>query len=237
MGFDMRESQKQAAAKAAAGLVREGMTLGIGTGSTVYYLIREMGVLAASGMRFQAVATSERSRELAESLGIPVLMPEETERIDLAIDGVDEIDGSFCAVKGGGGALMREKIVAVKADEVIWIMDESKLTEQLGSFPLPVEVNPFGHSWAAEAIRQLGGHPVLRKKDGQIFRTDNGNYIYDVTFDRDAEYRSAAAAVRQIPGVLETGFFDSICSRILVGTPKGVKEIKTDRRVKRYGGR
>lgn len=225
MCSEMKELQKQKAAKAAAVFVRDGMTIGIGTGSTVYYLIRELGVLAASGMRLKAVVTSERSRSLAEANGIPVLLPEDVSRIDLAIDGVDEIDSSFCAVKGGGGALMREKIVAFKADEVIWIMDESKLAECLGSFPLPVEVLPYGYGWAAEKIRKLGGHPVLREKDGQIFHTDNGNYIFDVTFGQGTEYRSAAAAVRLIPGVLETGFFDSICSRILVGTGIGVKEL------------
>lgn len=226
MCLEAEELQKQAAAKAAAAFIRDGMTIGMGTGSTVYYLIQEMGALAASGMRIRAVVTSERSRQLAQSCGIPVLLPEETDQIHLAIDGVDEIDHDFCAVKGGGGALMREKIVAVKADEVIWIMDERKRVRRLGNFPLPVEVLPFGYPWAAGRIRDLGGHPVLREKDGQIYTTDNGNYIFDVTFGQDTEYREVSAAISQIPGVLETGFFDSICSRILVGTGDGVEEIR-----------
>ncbi len=225
MSTDAKERQKQIAAKAAAPFIRDKMTLGIGTGSTVYYLIQEIGALKMAGINVRAVVTSEASRALAVSCGISVCLPEEVDHIDLAIDGVDEIDGSFYAVKGGGGALLREKIVAYKADDVIWIMDESKLVERLGHFPLPVEVLPFAHTWAAESIEKLGGNARLRKQNDKIFYTDNGNYILDVTFAPEITYDAAAAQIRQIPGVLETGYFNPVCSRIIVGTDSGAKQI------------
>lgn len=225
MNIEKKEYQKQTAAKGAVSYVRDGMTIGLGTGSTVYYLIRELAALAESGMKLRAVATSVRSQKLAVSCGIPVCGPNETDHIDLAIDGVDEIDSGFCAVKGGGGALLREKIVASQAEDVIWIMDESKLVERLGNFPLPVEVLPFGASWAAEEIKKAGGIAELRKKNGQIFYTDNGNYILDVTLKQDAEYRTFSDTLGKIPGVLETGYFDRICSRIIVGTDDGAREV------------
>lgn len=225
MSTDARERQKEMAAKAAVPYIRDKMTLGIGTGSTVYYLIQEIGALKTAGINVRAVVTSESSRELAISCGISVCLPEDAGHIDLAIDGVDEIDGSFYAVKGGGGALLREKIVAYKADDVIWIMDESKLVKRLGHFPLPVEVLPFAYAWAAEKIEKLGGEARLREQNGKIFYTDNGNYILDVTLAPGTLYHSAAEKIRQIPGVLETGYFNPVCSRIIVGTESGAKEI------------
>lgn len=226
-----KETQKELAAKAAALYVRDGMTLGLGTGSTAYYFIREAGAMAAKGFRFRAVVTSKKSRELALAFHIPVISPEETEFIDLAIDGVDEIDKDFCAVKGGGGALLREKIVASKAHEVIWIMDESKLVDRLGAFPLPVEVLPFGSRWTADAAKRLGGDVRLRCVEGRPYRTDNGNAILDMTFPQRTDYRTADRELRRIPGVLETGFFDAICSRIIVGGRDGVREILNPERV------
>ncbi len=228
--MDKKEMQKAAAARAAAAYIKNHMTIGLGTGSTAYYLIREVGGMLEHGMQLRAVVTSEKTRELARSFHIPVIMPEEAEEINLAIDGVDEIDKDFCAVKGGGGALLREKIVAYKADEVIWIMDESKLKEKLGAFPLPVEVLPFGSEWAAEAISSLGGKAVLRYRDKEMFVTDNGNAILDITLPsgpgpQKMDYRKLSEAASKIPGVLETGFFEAVCSRIIVGTPGGVREI------------
>lgn len=217
--------QKELAAKRAASYIKDGMTIGLGTGSTAYFLIQEVGDLVDSGMQLQAVVTSEATWELAKAENIPIIMPEETKQIDLAIDGVDRIDKGFHAVKGGGGALFREKIIASKADEVIWIMDESKLVEELGEFPLPVEVLPFGYSWIIEVIENAGGNAVLRYLDGYPYRTDNGNFILDVTFSKGMDYQSGAQAIMDITGVLETGFFDRICSRIIVGSEDGVREI------------
>lgn len=223
--MEEKQLQKQMAAKAAAAYIRDGMTLGLGTGSTAYFLIQEVGAMVDRGALLRAVVTSEKTRELALSFHIPVIAPWEAEIIDLAIDGVDEIDRDFCAVKGGGGALLREKIVASKADEVIWIMDESKLVERLGAFPLPVEVLPFGGQWAAEEIVKLGGCAILRCHEGKPYLTDNGNQILDVTFPKGTDYRTVASEIRRIPGVLETGYFDAVCRRIIVGGSRGVREI------------
>lgn len=220
-----KEKQKQRAAKAAAAYIRDNMILGLGTGSTAYYLIQEAGALVKAGMQLQAVVTSKATEELAGAWNIPVILPEDTEYIDLAIDGVDEIDSEFCAVKGGGGALLREKIIASKAAEVIWIMDESKQVNQLGAFPLPVEVLPFGHLWVKEAIQRLGWKAVQRYRDGHPFYTDNGNAVLDVSCINDMDYRKAADIIKGIPGVLETGYFEGICSRIIIGGKRGVREV------------
>lgn len=227
--MEEKEKQKQMAAKRAASYIRDNMTIGLGTGSTAYYLIQEVGKLVEAGMRLRAAVTSSATGQLAVTRQIPVILPEETKHIDLAIDGVDEIDHRFCAVKGGGGALLREKIIASNAEEVIWIMDESKQVDHLGAFPLPVEVLPFGYSWAAESIGEIGGNAVRRKRNGQNFRTDNGNFILDITFDAGTDYREAANEISRIPGVLETGYFDSICSRIIVGRSQEVQDLKNVR--------
>lgn len=219
-----KEELKEAAALASVEYIRDGMTLGLGTGSTAYYLIQEVGVMVRAGRKLQAVVTSEATERLAVSLGIPIIRPEAGVKVDLAIDGVDEIDDSFCAVKGGGGALLREKIVARRAEQVIWIMDESKLVKRLGTFPFPAEVLPFGSAWAAEEIKGLGGTAACRQRDGRPFVTDNGNWILDIRFPENIDFLTAAKAVRKIPGVLETGLFDKFCDRIIIGTRQGVRE-------------
>lgn len=222
--MEAKEKQKQEAAEAAARYIQDNMIIGLGTGSTAYYLILRAGRMAEAGMRIKAVTTSKATEELARSHHISVIPPEETDIVDLAIDGVDEIDQEFRAVKGGGGALLREKIVASKAREVIWIMDESKLVRRLGAFPLAIEVLPFGCAWAAKAIRDLGCVARLRSREEKQFQTDNGNWILDVAIPRELNYARTAEKIRSIPGVLETGYFDSICSRIVIGTSQGAVE-------------
>lgn len=223
--MDNRERQKEAAAKAAAASLRDEMTVGLGTGSTAYYFIQEAGAMVRAGGRLRAVVTSEATGKLAAAFHIPVIPPEEAQTVDLAVDGVDAVDTDFRAVKGGGGALLREKIVAWKAKQVIWIMDESKPVKSLAGITLPVEVLPYAAAWAGAAIRELGGNAVCRQRDGKSFFTDNGNMILDVVFPKDRDPGTAAEAVRQIPGVLETGFFDRMCSRVLIGTGGGVREL------------
>lgn len=223
--MDNRERQKEAAAKAAAASLRDEMTVGLGTGSTAYYFIQEAGAMVRAGGRLRAVVTSEATGKLAAAFHIPVISPEEAQTVDLAVDGVDAVDTDFRAVKGGGGALLREKIVAWKAKQVIWIMDESKPVKSLAGITLPVEVLPYAAAWAAAAVRELGGNAVCRQRDGKSFFTDNGNMIFDVVFPKDRDPGMAAKAVRQIPGVLETGFFDRMCSRVLIGTGGGVREL------------
>ena len=222
--MEEKEKQKQRAAEAAARHLQDDMTIGLGTGSTAYYLILEAGRMAKAGMRLKAVTTSKATEELARSHHISVILPEETDCVDLAIDGVDEIDREFRAVKGGGGALLREKIVASKAKEVIWIMDESKLVERLGAFPLAVEILPFGYAWTANAILDLGCAAKIRSQEGQQFHTDNGNQILDVTIPKELDYGRVAETIKGITGVLETGYFERACSRIIIGTSQGTEE-------------
>nr|WP_321001127.1 ribose-5-phosphate isomerase RpiA [Blautia coccoides] len=218
-----KEQQKHQVARTAADYIKEGMTIGLGSGTTSHYLIQEAGKKYAEGIHFYGIATSRESEQLAASLGIPLLEPEQTDKIHLAIDGVDEIDKDFRAVKGGGGALLREKIIASWAEEVIWIMDESKLVERLGAFPFPVEAVPFGMSFVKQKITDMGAVPVLRMREDRPYLTDSGNYILDIKFLQDTDISLAAEWIHNMPGVVETGYFGQMCSRIVVGTESGVK--------------
>lgn len=227
----MQQEQKQAAALKAAEYIRDNMILGLGTGSTAYYLIRRAGELVKEGMRLKAVATSRSSEKLAEEFGIPVTDINEVPHIDLTIDGVDEIDPDFEAVKGGGGALTREKITAYHSKQVIWIMDHRKQVLKLGAFPLPVEVLPFGWRFLSEKIQSLGYTPILRIENGQAYRTDNGNYILDIHSPSPAGYRKLSGLLRSYPGVVETGYFPAVCSRIIVADSAGVRVFENKKRI------
>lgn len=218
----MTEELKKAAALKAAEEIRSGMMLGLGTGSTVYYLVQHLGELAAAGLQIHATATSRATEDLARQNGIPLVDIEKVREIDLAIDGVDAIDPAYQAVKGGGGALFREKVIATRAKRVIWIMDERKLMPHLSHVPLPVETAPFGYHFTEKEIKDLGFIPELRTRDGEIFTTDNGNYILDLAGNADMDYRIMAHKLKEITGILETGFFSPICEKIIVGTKNGV---------------
>lgn len=226
-----KEQQKQQAAQTAANYIKEGMTIGLGSGTTAHYLIREAGEKYVQGLHFYGIATSRESEQLAASLGIPLLGPKQAGKIHLAIDSVDEIDRDFRAVKGGGGALLREKIIASRADDVIWIMDESKLVEHLGTFPFPVETVPFGMPFVKFRIMEMGVVPVLRVRNGSPYLTDSGNHILDIQFAQDVDIPAAAERIRKMPGVVETGYFGRMCSRIVAGTSSGVKVIENPHRV------
>ncbi len=218
--------QKKIAGEKAVEYIKDGMILGLGSGSTAYYMIRKVGELVAKGMNIKAVATSKSTEKLAKELNIPLLSIDEVEKIDLDIDGVDEIDSDFNAVKGGGGALFREKMVANLAKEVIWIMDESKLVDYIGEFPLPVEILPYGYKHTLKALRDNFLNPVLRLKDGKTFVTDNGNYIADLHIGKPININNILKTLNNITGVLEVGLFINMCDRIIVGTDKGVKVIE-----------
>ena len=226
----IQQEQKQAAALKAAEYIRDNMILGLGTGSTAYYLIRRAGELVKEGMRLQAVATSRASEKLAEEFGIPVADINEVPRIDLTIDGVDEIDPDFEAVKGGGGALTREKITAYHSRQVIWIMDHRKQVSRLGAFPLPVEVLPFGWRLLSEKIHGLGYTPILRTGNGQAYQTDNGNYILDIHSPSPAGSRKLSDLLHSYPGVVETGYFPCVCSRIIVADSTDIRVIENKNR-------
>ena len=218
--------RKRIAGQKATEYIKDGMILGLGTGSTAYYMIKEVGELVQIGMNLKAVATSKSTENLAKELHIPLVQIDEIDRIDLCIDGVDEIDKQFNAIKGGGGALFREKIVANLADEVIWIMDDSKLVDSIGAFPLPTEVLPYGYTQVISKLKEYSFNPIIRMKDGNVFITDNGNYIVDLHIGNPMDINDVYAKVTGITGVLEIGLFINMCRRVIVGTDSGVKVIE-----------
>ena len=201
--------------------VEDGMIVGLGTGSTVFYFVHALADKVKEGLNIQMVSTSIQTVELAKSLGLNIKELEEIDHIDLAVDGVDEIDKNFNAIKGGGAALFREKIVADIAKEVIWIYDESKDVEKLGKFNLPVEILPFGYSHTVRKLIEAGLNPVIRKKDGEILITDNHNYIVDLHLGYGFDIEEVKEKLANIVGVVEHGLFLNMCKLCIKGTPEG----------------
>lgn len=218
--------EKRIAGIKAAEYIEDNMVLGLGTGSTAYYMIEKVGELVRQGFNLKAVATSQNTADLANKFKIPLVSIDEVERIDLAIDGVDEIDGQFNAIKGGGGALLREKMAASIARNVIWIMDSSKVVETIGAFPLPVEVLPYGYSHTLKKLKALSLNPVLRIREGIPFITDNHNYIIDLHLGRAFDIESVSEELKCLTGVLETGLFINTCNRIIIGKGSEVKIVE-----------
>lgn len=212
---------KKIAGDKAAEYVQDGMILGLGTGSTAYHAVNAVGERVKNGLKIQAIPTSIATEKQARSLGIPLLTIDQIRYVDLAIDGVDEIDPQFNAIKGGGGALYREKVVATLAKEIIWVMDESKLVDQIGAFPLPVEIAQYGSAQALARMEAFGWHPVLRVRDGKTFVTDNGNFIADLHLGAGFDIEDVRHKLDTIVGVLEHGLFLNMSKRIIVGTASG----------------
>ncbi|MBP5415276.1 MAG: ribose-5-phosphate isomerase RpiA [Lachnospiraceae bacterium] len=216
-------NKKKIAGEKAAEFIKDGMTVGLGTGSTAKYLVEKVGEMVKNGLKIQAVATSKATEDQAKELGISLVDVNDVECIDIAIDGVDEIDRDFNATKGGGGALFREKIVASLANKVIWIMDDSKLVESIGEFPLPVEILPYGYKVTFKRLEALGYNPVMRLKNDGLFVTDNGNYIADLHIGAPADVDDIKQKLDNTVGVLETGQFLKMCDCIVVGTCDGAR--------------
>lgn len=216
-------NKKLIAAQEATQFIKEKMILGLGTGTTAYYFIEEVGKLISQGMKLQCVATSSATEKHAKSLNIPLLDIEEVDYLDLNVDGADEVDYNCNAIKGGGGALFREKIVASIARDVIWIVDDSKVVDYLGRFPLPVEILPFGYHHTLKALKPF--NPVLRKKDGKIVISDNGNYLVDLHLKPGFDVQKVNNQLLQTIGVLETGLFLKMAKKVIVGTDNGAKII------------
>ena len=212
---------KEVVGKEAVKYVEDGMIVGLGTGSTVFYFVHALADRVKEGLNIQMVSTSIQTVELARSLGLNIKELEEIDHIDLAVDGVDEIDKNFNAIKGGGAALFREKIVADIAKEVIWIYDESKDVEKLGKFNLPVEILPFGYSHTVRKLTEAGLNPVIRKKDGEILITDNHNYIADLHLGYGFDIEEVKQKLANIVGVVEHGLFLNMCKLCIKGTPGG----------------
>ncbi|MCF2648939.1 ribose-5-phosphate isomerase RpiA [Niallia circulans] len=203
-----RQAEKALVGETAAiEYVKDGMTVGLGTGSTAFYVIKTMGEMIKAGMNLKGVATSKATEKLASEYGIQLVDINEVEELDIAIDGADEIDANFFAIKGGGGALLREKIIASAAKTFIVVADGSKKVQTLGHFPLPVEVVPFGYKQTEKAIQKLGCKTELRMKDEEIYLTDNGNYIIDCSFSSIQNPKQLHQTLNNIVGVVENGLF------------------------------
>jgi ribose 5-phosphate isomerase A len=227
------DAQKRAAAARAVEFVRPGMRLGLGTGSTAKHFVELVGERVRAGLDVIAVPTSEATRADAERCGIRLTTLDETPELDLTVDGADEIAPDLSLIKGGGGALLREKIVAAASARMIVIADQSKLVPKLGHFPLPIEVTPFGFSatqWAVEkAIASVGrsGPLTLRKgKDGHAFVTDGGHWIIDAALVRIDDPKAMAHALAGVPGVMEHGLFVDLAGMAIISGPDGIKIIE-----------
>lgn len=223
------DAQKRAAGEAAAALVESGMVIGLGTGSTAAWFVR---ALAARALDIVGVPTSQATADLAASLGVRLGELGETRTIDLTVDGADEIGPGLSLIKGGGAALLREKLVWEASKSCVVIADAAKTVKTLGKFPLPIEVVAFGHKTTALRICdalsecEIGIAPMLRRKDGEPVRTDGGNLIYDVHCGRIEEPAALAAALKSVTGVVDHGLFLDLADRALVGTPDGVVELE-----------
>lgn len=229
--MDARQLKIEAAREALTH-VADGMKLGIGTGSTAEEFVRLLAVKVGEGMTVIGVPTSERTARLCSELGVPLSTLDETPRLDLTIDGADEIDPALTLVKGGGGALLREKIVAAASARMIVIADASKLVDTLGCFPLPIEVNPFGlratEIAIGEAAARLGldGPLTLRMTNGEPFVTDGGHFIIDASFGRIPDTRALSDALHAIPGVVEHGLFLELADAAIVADADGVRTVR-----------
>lgn len=228
------DKAKFVAAKRAADMVEEGMRVGLGTGSTAAWLVRCLGeMVREQGVHFTAVPTSARTAELAREVGISVVSLDEARWLDLTIDGADEFDQDLNLIKGGGGALLQEKIVATASDQMVVIADAGKEVETLGAFPLPVEIIPFGWQTSQALIEEtlvsmdvLGRNATLRMNGAAPFVTDEGNYILDLHLKRIGHVRQLAMVLNQIPGVVENGLFIDICDTVIIGYGDGRVETR-----------
>ena len=223
------DTAKNAAAVAAVALVQDGMRLGLGTGSTAAFMVRRLAErVQAEGLRLRCAATSQATADLAESLGIRIEALDEIGWLDLTLDGADEVDPDLNLIKGGGAALLREKIVACASDRMVVIADGGKIVETLGAFLLPVEVIPFGWQTTRQLVLRvleeldLADRAVVRRmRDGAPVLTDEGNFILDLALEAIPDPAALSVALNALPGVVENGLFLGICDLAIVGQPDG----------------
>lgn len=213
---------KRRAAEYAADFVQNEMLIGLGTGSTVYYLIQELGKRVEQGLHVTVVPTSKQTEILAAQLNIPLKNLNDVDKLAVTIDGADEVDPQLHLIKGGGGALLQEKIVAAASGELIIIVDNSKMVQHLGKFPLPVEVITFGYKQAQKKIMAMGcSKAELRQKENKPYITDHGHYILDCYFEKINDPGSLDKYLNNIPGVVETGLFVDMATKIVIAYSDG----------------
>ena len=220
------DAKKKRAAEHAVSLIENKMKVGLGTGSTATFAVLALGRRVREGLKVHGVPTSESTRKLAEKEGVPLLSFDEVERLDLCFDGADEADPQLNLTKGGGGALLREKVVAYASERFFCIVDDGKLVEKLHAFPLPVEIVPFAAKVVERAIARLGGQPTLRRREGKPYVTDNGLWILDCAFAPIDDPPTLARALSSIPGIAEHGLFCGMVAKMIVGTDDGVRVIE-----------
>jgi ribose 5-phosphate isomerase A len=224
---DLRDKEKQAAARAAVQLVESGNVVGLGTGSTAIYAIRFLAERVSDGLKIVGIPTSQKTKQLAEQLGIPLATLEQHPNIDIDIDGADEIDPHLNLIKGGGGAFLREKIIASVSRRFIVIAESAKQVKRLGKFPLPVEVVAFAQSLIKLRIEALGAQVSLRSYAyGNPYVTDEGHHILDCTFGEIPDPPALAEKLRCIPGIVEHGLFIGMAEMALIGKDREVVTLR-----------
>jgi len=220
------EKEKQLAAKEAVKYIKNDTIIGLGTGSTVYYAIVEIAELVKNGLKIKAVPTSNATQKLADSLGIPIIDINTIDKIDTTIDGADEFNEDLMLIKGGGGALLREKIVATMTVEEIIIADSSKKVEKLGKFKLPIEVIPFASKYVQSKINELNGNGKIRFAQNLSFVTDEGNYIVDVDFGFIENPVELSHQLNEIEGVVGHGLFINLTKTVIMGNDNEIITFK-----------
>jgi ribose 5-phosphate isomerase A len=227
---DAQNQEKELAGRAAAKLVQDGDIVGLGTGSTAYFTVLALGERVKAGLKIIGIPTSDATAELARSVGIPLSTLDQHPVLDIDIDGADEIDPHLNLIKGGGGAHLREKVIAAASKKMVVIADSGKLVPVLGKFPLPVEIVSFARAVVETKIAALGATTKLRTRpDGSPYLTDNGNPILDCSFGKIEDPPALARTLRDIPGIVEHGLFIGLASVALIGTGDSVKEIQVRR--------
>lgn len=218
-----QEEMKRIAAEKAVEYVEDGMVIGLGTGSTVKYAIKKLGELVADGLHIQGIPTSLQTKKLAKQENIPLTTLEEHPEVDLTIDGADEVDSNLNLIKGGGGALTREKIIAYYSKREIIVVDETKVVKSLGiDFPLPVEIVKYGWQATKKTLEGFGCIVTLRTIMNEPYITDNGNYILDCEFERISNPEELEREINSIPGVVENGLFIGLVDDVIVGSKRGI---------------
>ncbi len=223
-------NEKKNAAEKAVEFVRDGMILGLGTGSTINFFLQKLSEQIKKGLKIKGVSSSNSTTSLALTYNIPLKSIDEVELIDLTIDGADEIDKQFNGIKGGGGALLFEKLIASISKKNIWIVDSSKLVNKLGKFPLPVEIVPFGYKHTLKKLNEAGFNPSIRIKSEEIFQSDGGNYIVDLKTGEIKNPMELSEKLKLINGIIETGLFINTPDLVLAGYNNEVKVLENNSR-------